>query len=181
MTTNLESILKDFNTVKNPNSKIFTNDYTTRIRDNNDNLIEITIPKNFIFNGANIPICLQFIFGHPYDRENLEASAIHDYLYDCASNHRFNRINADRILREKLSDNGQGIINSFIMWNGVRLFGWLYYKNDFDINDTSPTDDIQREIDSNNLKILILEIILSTLFLIIILLLIYKIMKTRYY
>ncbi|WP_265658590.1 DUF1353 domain-containing protein [Francisella philomiragia] len=45
---------------------------------------DIVVPKGFVFNGNSIPRLFRWFLGK---YEYLEASCIHDYLYDTKSNH----------------------------------------------------------------------------------------------
>ncbi|MBY7733483.1 DUF1353 domain-containing protein [Francisella philomiragia] len=98
---------------------------------------DIVVPKGFVFNGNSIPRLFRWFLGK---YEYLEASCIHDYLYDTKSDHlkktkkqadiiymnliiRLSTKNNKNDMAFKLKKMRAGIIYFFI-----KEFGHKYYK-----------------------------------------------------
>lgn len=112
-------------------------EYNIIIIDDND-IYNITIPKEFYYNGATIPCLFWTIFGTPYDCKNDTPGCVHDYLYDVKSDNSvlyqntsyitINRNVSDKIYYYLLLQNNVSEYKAFIMYFVVRIFGFLYYK-----------------------------------------------------
>ncbi len=103
-----------------------------------DNIIyNITVPKDFAYDGASIPKLLWPIFGTPYNCNSDTSACVHDYLYRKTSNMQVtcnnelitvNQNIADQIFRKLLCQNGVSSIKACFMYYGVKLFGKFFYK-----------------------------------------------------
>lgn len=84
----------------------------------------IGVPVDYVTDFASVPrvpIVFDFLgeVGHA-------AATIHDYLYDYGS---ITKSECDAVFHRALRDDGIGIIRSFIMYSGVKLFGhWAFKK-----------------------------------------------------
>ncbi len=93
--------------------------YIDRNRD-----IQITVPKDFIFDFASVPRLLTNIFpksGARYDR----ASCLHDWLY---ATKRFSRKISDQIFFEAMLSDRVPKWKAKLMYFGVRIGGWYAWE-----------------------------------------------------
>ena len=86
--------------------------------------LKILVPEGFVSDGPSVPrFPLMFLlFGHKGKR----AAVVHDWLY---RNKLLPREQCDAIFREALQDSGKFAFTSFGMYAGVRVGGYLPYKN----------------------------------------------------
>lgn len=85
------------------------------------------IPNGFQSDGASIPRILWPIVGSPFAPEVLLAAVLHDFLYRGGGGAHGGRAGADFLFRWMLRSAGVGIVRSWLMWSGVRCFGWMFY------------------------------------------------------
>lgn len=83
----------------------------------------ITVPAGFETDFASvprIPVVFELVgsTGHA-------AATIHDYLYH---NLNFTRNEADKVLLHALRETDEGLVRSYLMYFGVRAFGWMFFK-----------------------------------------------------
>lgn len=83
----------------------------------------IGVPVDYVTDFASVPrvpIVFDFLgdIGHA-------AATIHDYLYD---NGKLTKAECDNVFHRALRDDGIGIVRSFIMYSGVKLFGFRAFK-----------------------------------------------------
>jgi len=83
---------------------------------------DVTVPKNYITNGADIPRFL-WVFWPPNRSNYLPAIIVHDYLCDKQEYKK-----ADLYLKEMMSILNVSKFNIWIFYNGVRLYHKLRYK-----------------------------------------------------
>lgn len=83
----------------------------------------ITVPKDFLTDFASVPR-IPVVFELVGDRGQADAT-VHDWLYQYGN---LSRKNADLVLRQALRDTNVGKVRSYLMYYGVRTFGWLFYK-----------------------------------------------------
>ncbi len=111
--------------------------YTTHV-DLNNNIYEICVPKDFMYDGTSIPSPFWIIFGTPYDTSNDTPGCVHDYLYNKNSNSSvicngtrvtLSRNQADRVFYILLCRNGVCKIKAYIMYIAVVVFGFFFYKD----------------------------------------------------
>lgn len=98
---------------------------------------DIIVPKGFLFNGNSIPRLFRWFLGK---YEYLEASCIHDYLYDTKSNHlnktkkQADIIYINIIIRLSTKSSKSYItlklkkIRANIIYFFIKEFGHKYYK-----------------------------------------------------
>ncbi len=79
------------------------------------------IPEGFITNLASIPRLFYWLFRPSGDM--LEASVLHDYLYDCVSNYDLSRSTADAIFYEAMLSTKTPVWKAVLGYRVVRLFG----------------------------------------------------------
>lgn len=84
----------------------------------------ICAPTGFVTDFASVPRLpiTYWLFGSRADAE----SGIHDLLYRWPF---VSRKTADRIYREAMTADGRPVFTRWAMYAGVRLGGWLSYKN----------------------------------------------------
>lgn len=85
----------------------------------------ITVPKDFITDGASIPKMFWSILG-PFG-DYFEAAVIHDFLYS-PSNVKFPRNMSDIIFKEGMYNVGVPWYRREIIFRAVQLFGSSNYK-----------------------------------------------------
>lgn len=83
----------------------------------------IGVPVDYVTDFASVPrlpIVFDFLgdIGHA-------AATIHDYLYD---NGKLTKKECDDVFHRALLDDGIGAIRSYIMYSGVKLFGFMAFK-----------------------------------------------------
>lgn len=81
-----------------------------------------TVPVGFVTNYASVPRLplAYWICGGIAN----EAAALHDYLY---TSHIVSRRMADAVLLEAMKVTGVNLPRRYLMWTGVRLFGWSHW------------------------------------------------------
>jgi len=83
----------------------------------------ITVPKDFQTDFASVPR-IPVVFELVGDRGHA-AATVHDWLYQHGD---LSRKQADLVLRQALRDTNVGKARSYVMYYGVRAFGWLFFK-----------------------------------------------------
>lgn len=83
---------------------------------------EITVPAGFVTDFASVPR-IPIVYELAGDTSS-EASVIHDYAY---TKHFCLRAQADAVFYEASAITGVPLWRRFIMWLGVRLFGWSHW------------------------------------------------------
>ena len=96
---------------------------------NTDGLVTFTLraEEGYSWDGASIPRCLWWLFGHPLSPEFRLASLWHDRLCelsDCIED----RIIADAVFLRLLREAGVGKWRRLAMWVGVRLYGIFIWR-----------------------------------------------------
>ena len=82
-----------------------------------------TVPKGFSTDFASVPrIPIVFELVGNYGQA---AATLHDYLYHHVD---ISRKEADKILLQALRDTKVGKFRSYLMYFGVRAFGWMFFK-----------------------------------------------------
>jgi len=87
----------------------------------------ITVPKNFITDGASRPQSMASICNRMSGHE-AEAAVLHDYLYSKDSNLGFSRKQADELFRDAMLDAGLSKWKVKLIYLGVRAGGKSSYK-----------------------------------------------------
>lgn len=82
----------------------------------------ITVPAGFETDFASVPR-IPVVFELVGDRGHA-AATLHDWLYH---NDKLTRKEVDKILLQALRDTNVGKVRSYLMYFGVRGFGWLFY------------------------------------------------------
>lgn len=97
----------------------------------------VTVPQNYICDGASVPRWLGFWL--PHIGLYLPAAFLHDFLYEA---HRlrdtpyaqripfalgFTRKQVDQMLLQQMKMDGIGWRTRYTIYYAVRLFGWLYW------------------------------------------------------
>lgn len=78
-----------------------------------------TVPKGFVYNGANIPTWCWSILGlHPFHRKVRRAALLHDYLYGEGKKNV-----ADCMFKRICKLDGCSAIKAHLMYLAVSLFG----------------------------------------------------------
>lgn len=82
----------------------------------------VVVPVGFSTDFASVPrIPLAYmLFGDVVH----EPAVIHDYLY---ATHKVSRSIADRVMVEAMTASNINVCRRWLMWVGVRLFGWVRY------------------------------------------------------
>lgn len=83
------------------------------------------VPAGFRTDGASLPRALWPFLGSPFDPLVMPAAVQHDHAY------RFGvpgRRQADRFFRDMLRAARVSAVRAWLLWLGVRLFGWLYWR-----------------------------------------------------
>jgi hypothetical protein len=87
----------------------------------------ITVPKNFITDGASIPRIFWPIMSP--SGEYFEAAIIHDFLYSlCGNKYQLTRKQADDIFNEGMKELGVKPRTRLTIYWAVRICGWYPYK-----------------------------------------------------
>jgi hypothetical protein len=81
-----------------------------------------TVPVGFVTNFASVPR-IPVVYELAGDTSS-EAATVHDYLY---STHIVNRGTADDVLREASAVTDVPGWRRWLMWSGVRVFGWTHW------------------------------------------------------
>lgn len=87
--------------------------------------IEAEVPEGFESDFASVPRALWSIL--PPNGQWIEASVLHDYLYQRGGCSRFL---ADALLRDSMRVLGVSWWRRVLFFYAVRLFGWLYFRRD---------------------------------------------------
>ncbi|MBS9775688.1 MAG: DUF1353 domain-containing protein [Fusobacterium sp.] len=88
----------------------------------------ITVPEGFITDLATIPKIFWSLF-EPFNKNYLEASVIHDYLYSKNCPYTFiDRKRADRIFLEVMKDTDANYWKRYILYFAVRIFGEKHFR-----------------------------------------------------
>ncbi len=87
----------------------------------------ISVPKGFVTDLASTPKFLWFIF-EPFNKNYMEPSIVHDFLYNKKSSHKFNRKEADKIFLQLMKEYGANKLKRNLIYLGARLFGSTHYK-----------------------------------------------------
>lgn len=82
----------------------------------------ITVPAGFETDFASVPR-IPVVFELVGDRGHA-AATIHDYLYVTT---QLSRKDSDKVLLRALRATNVGKFRSYLMYGGVRLFGWMFY------------------------------------------------------
>ena len=84
----------------------------------------IIIPPGYVSDGFSCPRFIQCIISPQCDPRTLHAGLAHDHIYQY---HIVSRSEADAFLRDDLIRHNFGVILSWIVWLGVRIFGRLFW------------------------------------------------------
>jgi hypothetical protein len=84
----------------------------------------IVVPAGTSTDLASIPRPLRGILNQ--NGNSRRPAVLHDYLYQTQS---LPRAAADEIFRRALAADGMGAVERFAYWAGVRLGGWLAWRN----------------------------------------------------
>ena len=84
-----------------------------------------TIHAGYISDGASVPRFFWRILSPAVDARTLRPSIIHDYEYE---NGIGTREGADTDYRQRLMDNGYGVIKSSLTYYGVRIGGSRHWR-----------------------------------------------------
>ena len=88
----------------------------------------ITIPKDFIYDGASIPKILWSITTAPFTSSVDNAACVHDYIYSKECTLDIDRKAADTILYDILLENGIDKVRATLAFFVVRIFGQFSWK-----------------------------------------------------
>ena len=83
-----------------------------------------TVPAGFVFDGVSAPWIIQWYAED--EGEGLPAAIIHDYHY---STHGVERWQADEEFWANLILTGVRPAKAWILWAGVRIFGWWAWRH----------------------------------------------------
>jgi hypothetical protein len=86
------------------------------------------VPAGFTCDGASIPRILWTLVGHPFDKRWRRESVLHDWFYR-TTGHGISRRMADQIFYYSLRDGGLRYTKALLMYLGVRIGGWVAWKN----------------------------------------------------
>ena len=95
-------------------------------------IFNVTIKKGLVFDGASFPKCL-YRWLQPFDPEFESAAVVHDAIYTGWTEYDnrgvyLTRKRADDLLVLILKENGVHRSKRGVIYAGVRLFGWLFYR-----------------------------------------------------
>lgn len=94
----------------------------------NNRIIEV--PENFITDLASTPKILWNIF-EPMGKNYIRSAVIHDYLYSKNCKYTdISRKEADKIFLEIMKERGVPFWKRRLMYRGVRIFGWLFFRKE---------------------------------------------------
>lgn len=85
------------------------------------------IPKDFVWDGASIPMMLWPVYGTPFDSRHLAGGLIHDAIYGGTIGEVFTRKEADQIYRQIIRACGVGWWQATKEYFAIRLFGGSHY------------------------------------------------------
>ena len=89
-------------------------------------LCGVYVPDGYEFDGASIPRLFWGVIGCPFNPRFVKASLYHDICY--SGLFKIDRLYADIGLRAMLRKAGVSRWRSYLMYGGVRAFGWLFFK-----------------------------------------------------
>lgn len=87
---------------------------------------EITIKKDFVFDGASIPQFMWSFIGSPFTGDYTVAALVHDAVYRSNS---FNRKNADKVFLALMKQDKVSFFKRRAMYLGVRFGGSSSWTN----------------------------------------------------
>ena len=116
--------------MKQPITKSYGHDKRQLVFDYS--IFNVTIKQGLIFDGASFPRFL-FWWLRPFDPEFEAMSVVHDAIYQGWTRKdeqeaELTRKRADDLLVLILKKNGVHRSKRGLIYAGVRLFGWLFYK-----------------------------------------------------
>lgn len=82
------------------------------------------VPAGFVTDLASIPRAFRWLLQQ--NGGSRKASVLHDWAY---RTHVLDRSAADALFRKALAAEGVGGIGRFLYWSGVRVGGWVAYRN----------------------------------------------------
>jgi len=89
-----------------------------------ENSVEyIDVPKGFITDFYSVPQIFQSIV--PKTGKGNQASVLHDYLY---TNHLYTQKRSDDIFLEAMTVLGMNVVQRYVIYYAVRLFGKFAYE-----------------------------------------------------
>lgn len=94
-------------------------EYVYKCTIDND-LIEITVPAGFIYDGASVPAIGWIATYTPFHPDVMLPALVHDYIY---TEHPVDRFTADSIFWQMLIDNGVKRLTADVMHTAVRAGG----------------------------------------------------------
>ena len=83
---------------------------------------ELIVPEGFASDGASVPRAFWSTVSPRVDPATIRGAVAHDYLYR-RHPHGWTRVEADRLFRELIAEDGLARFPAFKAWLGVRLFG----------------------------------------------------------
>ena len=89
-------------------------------------LVIIQVNPKFDFDGASIPKALWSVIGSPMTGGYQRAGCLHDALY---ASEYFPREVCDALFLEAMKSDGVGYVRRYAMYNAVRAFGWMVWRN----------------------------------------------------
>ena len=92
----------------------------------------VTVPKGFRTDFASIPRVLLSVIGRPTGKLS-EPAVLHDFLYSGKCDSWVSRRLADKIFEEAMKENGVSWIKRKVVWSGVRIGGWVHFKEGKDV------------------------------------------------
>ena len=87
---------------------------------------EITVYKDFDFDGASIPRIFWTLIGSPTTGKYTKAACLHDAFY---ASRVFSRKQSDDLFLEAMKADGVGMIKRNLIYSAVRLGGWKAYND----------------------------------------------------
>lgn len=114
-----------------------------------DRKFTIIVPKGFVFDGASVPRILWTLIGITPDGLHRAAALVHDFIYrydgflpngsfweigmNCEliglPGVRWNRDQADKLFARMLREGGVSKFKRRLMYQGVRLGGWIHWND----------------------------------------------------
>ena len=90
-----------------------------------DTTLTIQVNPKFDFDGASVPQALWSFGLSPMTGGYQRSACLHDALYACEY---YPRDVCDALFLEAMESEGVGYIKRYAMYNAVRAFGWLVWK-----------------------------------------------------
>lgn len=84
------------------------------------------VPHGFVSDGASVPRIFWRLLDPPISARTLVPSVIHDYLYQAQTT---TRAAADALYYRDLRAHGYARWKSALVWLGVRLGGWVAWRD----------------------------------------------------